>query len=610
MSKINEEAVWEPEIYQLTTEAAVLGYNANDGSNGPANVQAQQLANRTQFLREQVDTFSDLAKTGEIPFSSIDDAQRAIEAGRISLNQKFSFRTTEPNVWALEGQNINGIATPTGKVLPDGDAIAELSNTVQRFPDADVMVDLSNSVKTLQPQTRDAISFEDSLGRRAAAITSEGIFDIPHSNQKYIFFDAKDEDYVFSVEDAAGRKAFAVTSSGEILTSSGALTPEPQRPATMYINPNQFEGATQFERINNAISFLELRGGGILELATDTVSTPETNIWVVPSALLLPSGIELRLNHAKLKLADGVFDNIVRSKGIIVDPSNPYNIALRLDETNNIKITGSGIDSAFIEGPDFPYKAPHPILGGAPIEWIGDYFGWRTVGILLANTKNYELSGFTMRKTTCWAISQEHGCQNMHLHDINFDTTVKNGDGIDFRKGCSQGLVERITGSTSDDTIALTALLNFAESYPSGNYVFPMQVGGDADNPLGNDIYNIKINVTTSKSLHNQVRLLATGGSKMHGIYVDNTEDTGVIGATQVVVSTGGYGKPGVLGDMYNIFVNGIVSNFSTMPLRVSAPLKNARFNFIRQFNANGSLYTLDSNYPLVDVSVTNAKKV
>lgn len=60
MAKINETPEWVPEIYRLTTEADVLGYNAEDKSDGPANVQAEQLANRTAYLKEQLEIYQGL----------------------------------------------------------------------------------------------------------------------------------------------------------------------------------------------------------------------------------------------------------------------------------------------------------------------------------------------------------------------------------------------------------------------------------------------------------------------------------------------------------------------------------------------------------------------
>ena len=57
----------------------------------------------------------------------------------------------------------------------------------------------------------------------------------------------------------------------------------------------------------------------------------------------------------------------MRNEGITVDFANPNGLASELRHDSKIKILGSGIGSAFIEGPDIPFTAPHPVSGGAPI---------------------------------------------------------------------------------------------------------------------------------------------------------------------------------------------------------------------------------------------------
>ncbi|MCF0377417.1 hypothetical protein L0F44_05105 [Klebsiella pneumoniae] len=52
MSDLQESPVWVDGIYQLTDETPVLGKVSGEESIGPSNLQAQQLANRTQYLRE------------------------------------------------------------------------------------------------------------------------------------------------------------------------------------------------------------------------------------------------------------------------------------------------------------------------------------------------------------------------------------------------------------------------------------------------------------------------------------------------------------------------------------------------------------------------------
>ncbi len=124
MAKIDESAVWEPEIYKLTTETPVLGFDEANESDGPSNIQAQQLANRTAFLKQSVD----MAITGEMGFSSVAAAQAAINAGRIPADARFAVRSDDSKIWAYEYKNVSGTATPTGKVLNSG----EFFNSIPR----------------------------------------------------------------------------------------------------------------------------------------------------------------------------------------------------------------------------------------------------------------------------------------------------------------------------------------------------------------------------------------------------------------------------------------------------------------------------------------------
>ena len=79
--------------------------------------------------------------------------------------------------------------------------------------------------------------------------------------------------------------------------------------------------------------------------------------------------------------ADGVFDNIIRAAGVKSDPANPNGACAAVEPTENIRITGR--NNAVIEGADNPYTAANPKTGVVE-KWLGDYFGWRTVGILLS----------------------------------------------------------------------------------------------------------------------------------------------------------------------------------------------------------------------------------
>jgi hypothetical protein len=410
-----------------------------------------------------------------------------------------------------------------------------------------------------------------------------------HKTVEYVYTDLK--------EDISKLEILAEDNNGFYGKKSAAMLDAFNKGDILKIS--DFPAATQHEQIDAAIAFIKKRGWGILDLGS--------GVWLRNSAVLLPDNCWIYLNEATVKLADGVFDNVFRNDGIIPNP-DPSKNALELRENKNIRIFGKSKDLAKVSGPDVPYTAPHPIAGGDPVPWVGDWYGWRTMAILLANVKDYKLHDFAMEKTTCWAISQEHGCENFEVFNIKFDTNVKNGDGVDVRQGCKHGKIYNITGSTSDDMVALSAIQNFVTQHPSGNYIYPLQVGGYDDRGFGGDIEDIQISNISGKGQHHGIRLLASGGSKVGRISIDNVSDSGGVFVNAIVLISSGYGTPAVMGDLFNVTVNGIESNQSITPLKISGPIKDSAFNKIRQHRTGGVLYSSTATFE--NTEITNAEFV
>lgn len=124
MSAINEESQWGNEIPLIARTDKVAG-----GKTGLVNVQATILANRTQYLKGQLEAYNTLIKSGELPFTSLPDAQAAISAGKIPEGAIFSVRSEDARVWAEECRNADGVAVSTGKKILDGQSF-----TVTIFP--------------------------------------------------------------------------------------------------------------------------------------------------------------------------------------------------------------------------------------------------------------------------------------------------------------------------------------------------------------------------------------------------------------------------------------------------------------------------------------------
>ncbi|MDS7956785.1 MULTISPECIES: hypothetical protein [unclassified Acinetobacter] len=377
-----------------------------------------------------------------------------------------------------------------------------------------------------------------------------------------------------------------------------------------FISPNDFADLTQMDRLKSSISFVKTQGYGIIELAQD--SRDNTNIWTITESLLLPDNCWIYINNSTLKKAAGVFDTMIRNEGIVPSP-NPFEPALELYPNENIWIFGNDKMLSVVEGNiDAPYTAVHPVKGGNPIPFIGDLFGWRTLSFLFANTKGHRVFNLSFKKTTCWANSNEHGCEDFKFHDLYFDTTVKNGDGVDVRMGCQDFEIYNISGTTSDDMIALTAIHRYAVQHPWYEYVYPIQVGGYEDRGLGIDIKNGRIWNVRGKNSNGGIRLLWTGGSKMQFISVDDIADDQVGFKYYVVlVHTGQYGVPAIRGDSNNITINKVISNFTTKDVvKLDGPLKDTWINNIVQNTISETpVVNKGAYYSEDNVKITNTRQ-
>lgn len=123
MSEIIETGKWEDGIPFITRKDKVEG-----GNSGKINIQARIFANRTSYLRNQLDAYNGLIKSGEIPFSDEEAAQEYIDEGKITEGGIFSVRSENPDYWVDEFTNQNGKPVATGKHLLSEAAITARIN--------------------------------------------------------------------------------------------------------------------------------------------------------------------------------------------------------------------------------------------------------------------------------------------------------------------------------------------------------------------------------------------------------------------------------------------------------------------------------------------------
>jgi hypothetical protein len=111
MAELREEAKWEDAIYQIQRGDEVSG-----GRDGVANKPTRQLANRTRALKNDVDKLNTSVMSDSKIYDSVEEAQAAITAGT-ETRRLFTVNSPITDYWVEQYENVNGIATPTGKKI-------------------------------------------------------------------------------------------------------------------------------------------------------------------------------------------------------------------------------------------------------------------------------------------------------------------------------------------------------------------------------------------------------------------------------------------------------------------------------------------------------------
>lgn len=127
MSNLQESPVWVDGIYQLTDQTPVLGAQENVPGNGPSNVQAEQLANRTLYLKAFMESIAD-GKEYTF-FKTVSDPDGTLAGLQATENGKV-FRVAqgdEGNSSFIYYYNNNGAAVEIARLASDN-AIREIAS--------------------------------------------------------------------------------------------------------------------------------------------------------------------------------------------------------------------------------------------------------------------------------------------------------------------------------------------------------------------------------------------------------------------------------------------------------------------------------------------------
>ena len=325
--------------------------------------------------------------------------------------------------------------------------------------------------------------------------------------------------------------------------------------------------------------------------------------WYIDRAIEVPSDFKVVVDGVLIKENDFVFDNIFRPDTVKINPDDPFGYPFSIDESHNIRIIGK--NGATLEGPDKHQRMFHPFYKEEQ-DMIGDYWGWRGFLIFITRCDGFEVSGFKFQSIRTWTVTVERS-QNGYLHDLEFYSYCKNGDGINLRIGCSRIFIENIKGSTSDDTIALNSGGEYCE-YPDNQYVFPL-VPSNYLIPLGENIEDRYIHDIFISNIHSAtsdyseaVAFLSSNGHKIFRVYINGVFDDNpidkpkrlnIIGAYYV----GRYIKDFKEGDISQIRIENVVSNSTEQAIMFRHPVCDLWINNVTQNCKSGVvLLALEKN--------------
>lgn len=368
------------------------------------------------------------------------------------------------------------------------------------------------------------------------------------------------------------------------------------------ITSNQFIGETDSKSIQNAVDYAHKNGYNSVTIPRMNERTGEP-IWNIDTAIILPSEMEVILDNAHLRQVDGCMDNIFRTFADI--ETEGHTLA---EQKHNIVIRGQG--HAILDG-----GLPNGLTQKTSFE-DGRPHVSRNNLILLYNVRDFVIENLELKNQRWWAINllfAERG----RLSKLHFaaECDRRNQDGIDLRVGCSNILIEKITGQVGDDVVALSAIDHPAN--PRSLAFMYRVVGHDLD------IHDIIIKDIIATSVEcSVIGIRNTDGKKIYNVTIDNIHCTDNYAAedgkfypdypkftlpsfdinrirksnapyTMIRIGQPGYFKdrPNILGEVYNIHATNLHMHMGCVVL-CNVSLENSYFGNIYAENDVDYIFT------------------
>lgn len=318
--------------------------------------------------------------------------------------------------------------------------------------------------------------------------------------------------------------------------------------------------------------------------------------YLISEAILLPNDTTVLIDGCTIRQADETFDNVFRGDNLILDPNDPYGIPLECRPIRNIRILGK--NGATVRGPEKNRMGFHPVLNETQ-PMTGDFWGWRTLTVSLSMCDGFEVAGIRFENGRCWTLSFDV-CRNGYLHDLEIQTDVKNGDGIDFRSGCHHCKVENLVAMTSDDAVACTALSASRPVYPDGKYLYSLEPTRFLTERTAEqkNISDITVRNLRVGGLHHGVICLCAGGCQVSDVRIEDVEEIpsaweNPYREATVKIYTG-YGSGYTAGDLHDVTVKNVRGLYAKHTLYSNAEVRNVTLSGITHAQADTEPILLD----------------
>ena len=318
-------------------------------------------------------------------------------------------------------------------------------------------------------------------------------------------------------------------------------------PDRKFVTPNdpKFYADGDAQTVQNAVDYASKEGINCVVIPCWNVRT-QSNIWIMEQAVRVPSYMTIVFLHCHIRHKDFMYENLFTN-------SLAYDFEDRCmaKEEHDLYFTGIG-DAVLDGGKHNGLKEKTCFLYGLPDKRPN-------ATVLFNNVRNMVLENFQIRNSRWYGTYFIH-CDTVRISNLDFDNTEQecNRDGVDVRQGNHNFLIENITGTTGDDTVALNNLGNDGND---GRYV----KGKDCDT-LNVVIRNVKSDAGTWFT----VRLLCQDRHLEQNFVLDTImdvslpEDKDQVNAVVMVGSHEYHYKiPAEVGDMANLTIRDVYSRAS-----------------------------------------------